>query len=178
MIRKSIATVLIAGTVAAVGINSLIPKALAESQVQFICSQSFDTQTNRRLPTTFAWTPRGKIALVRWVKNLSDYSGQQRCEKVSPRFQEAYANGTLNWITNGKMNGQPVICTASSEGGPCQTLLMTLRPKDNSLAILIDFKDNLNGRASGPIRHSSGTPQVYYKIDIEEFLRNAPVEKE
>ena len=178
MKMKAIATVLIAGTVADVGISSLIPKALAESQVQFICSESFDSQSNRRFPTTFAWTPRGKIALVRWVKNLGNYSGQQRCEKVSPRFQEAYANRTLNVLTNGRMNGQPVICTASEYGGSCHTLLMTLRPGDNSLAILNDFKDNLNGRTIGPIRHSSGTPQVYYQIDIEEFLRNAPVEKE
>jgi len=175
---KSIATVLIAGTVAAVGINSLIPKALAQSKVQFICSQSFDSQTNRRLPTTLAWTQKGKIAVIRWVKNLGGYSGQQRCKAVSPRFQEAYDNGTLNLITNDVIDRKPVICSVREYGGPCQTVLMTLRPGDNSWKVLNELKEILNGHQLGPIRHSSGIPQIYYEVNIEEWLRNAPVEKE
>ena len=175
---KSIATVLIAGTLAAVGINSLIPKALAQSPVQFICSQSFDRQTNRRVPTTFAWTPRGKIATIRWVKNLGGYSGQQRCKAVSPRFQEAYDNGTLNLITNDIRNRKPVICSVREYGAPCQTVLMTLRPEDNSWKVLNELKEILSGHQVGPIRHSSGTPQVYYEVNVDEWLRNAPVEPE
>lgn len=147
-------------------------------KVQFICNQSFNKGTGERLPTTFAWTERGKIAVVRWkTEEFSGYSPQKRCDEVSPRFQEAYNRGTLKMITNGKMNNQPVICTATEYRGECQTLLMTLRSTDDSLQVLNSFKDVLNGRGTGPILHNSGTAQVYYQVDIETFLRTAPVEE-
>jgi hypothetical protein len=149
-----------------------------QQQVQFICAQSFDKATNRRLPTTFAWTARGKIAIVRWkTEQFPDYPPQKRCQEVSPRFQEAYNSGTLDYITNGKMNNQPVICTTTAYGGTCRTLLMTLRSQDNSLGVLNELRNILNGRTVGPVVHSSGMPQAYYEIDIQYFLENAPVEE-
>jgi Circadian oscillating protein COP23 len=148
-------------------------------KVQFICNDSFDKGTGARLPTTFAWAERGKIAVVRWkTEEFAGYSPQKRCDEVSPRFQEAYDRGTLKMITNGKVNGQPVICTATEYRGKCETLLMTLRSTDDSIKILNSFKDILNGRGAGPILHNSGFPQVYYQVDIETFLRTAPVEGE
>jgi hypothetical protein len=82
------------------------------SPVQFICSEGYDRVSTRRYPTTYAWTQRGKIAIVRWkTEQFPGYLPQKRCEEVSPRFQEAYENGTLSFITNGTMNRQPVICT-------------------------------------------------------------------
>jgi hypothetical protein len=148
-------------------------------KVQFICNESFDKETGARMPTTFAWADRGKIAVVRWrTEEFSGYPPQERCNEVSPRFQEAYDNGTLKMITNGTINNQPVICTATEYRGKCQTLLMTLRESDDSLQLLNSFKDILNGRSTGPILHSSGTAQVYYQVDIETFLRTAPVEEQ
>ncbi|MCU0534726.1 MAG: COP23 domain-containing protein [Hydrococcus sp. Prado102] len=148
-------------------------------KVQFICNQSFNKGTGERLPTTFAWTEKGKIAIVRWkTEEFASYSPQRRCDEVSPRFQEAYDNGTLKMITNGRMNGQPVICTATAYRGECQTLLMTLRSTDDSLRVLNSFNDVLSGRSTGPILHNSGSPQVYYQVDIETFLRTAPVEEQ
>jgi hypothetical protein len=55
---------------------------------------------------------------------------------------------------------------------------MTLRSQDNSLAILEELKNVLQGRSSGPVVHSSGNPQVYYQINIEQFLKTAPVEEQ
>jgi hypothetical protein len=149
------------------------------SPVQFICSEGYDRVSTRRLPTTYAWTQRGKIALVRWkTEQFPGYPPQKRCEEVSPRFQEAYESGTLSFITNGMMNRQPVICTTRQYGGGCETLLMTLRLQDNSLAILEELKNVLKGRTSGPVVHSSGTARVYYQINIEQFLETAPVEEQ
>lgn len=153
----------------------------AQSEVKFICSDGFDRASGQRLPTTYAWTEKGKIAIVRWSKKWGSgqaFSPQKRCEEVSPRFQEAFNNGTLNFITNGTINGQPAICAASEDKGACQTLLMTLRPEENPLQILNELKNVLNGRSAGPIQHSSGTPQVYYQVDMKTFLSNAPVEEE
>jgi Circadian oscillating protein COP23 len=178
MNKKSPTGLLVAATITLIGLISAIPPTTAQTQVQFTCNQSYDQQSDRRFPTTFAWTSKGKTAVIRWVKNLGGYSPQDRCQDVSPRFQEAYDNGTLNLITNGKVKGQPVICTAKEYDAACETVLMTLRPKEDSLKILNNLKDIFEGsRQVGPIKNSSGIPQIYYQIDIEEFFRNAPVEK-
>jgi hypothetical protein len=189
MMRQLIVTVL---TTSAIGpaaalwaIAATIPffaqTTHAQSEVKFICSDGFDRASGQRLPTTYAWTERGKIAIIRWSKKWGsgqNFTPQRRCEEVSPRFQEAFNNGTLNFITNGRMNDLPVICAANEDKGACQTQLITLRPEDKPLQILSQLKDILNGKSTGPIQHSSGTPQVYYQVDIETFLRTAPVEGE
>jgi Circadian oscillating protein COP23 len=177
MNKKLPTGLLVAATITVTGLISAIPPTTAQSQVQFTCNQSYELQSDRRFPTTFAWTSRGKVAVIRWVKDLGDHSPQDRCKNVSPRFQQAYDNGTLNLITNSKVKGEPVICTAKEYGAACEIVLMTLRPEENSLRILNDLKNILDGHQVGPIKHSSGIPQIYYQIDIEEFLRNAPVEK-
>lgn len=52
----------------------------------------------------------------------------------------------LNLITTGKIDGRPVICTSRSLGAVCDTLSITLRPKDNFLEILTQLQELLNGR--------------------------------
>ncbi|MEM8779432.1 MAG: COP23 domain-containing protein [Cyanobacteria bacterium P01_G01_bin.49] len=147
----------------------------ADNKVKFVCGESFDPDGGNRLPTTFAWTPRGKIAVVRWAtKDFPNYPPERRCQEVSPRFQAAYDNGTLNLLTNGTMNNQPVICTTQDVGDGCNTLLVTLRPNDDSRQFLEQIVSLLNGEKVGPPKH---TNQRYVQIDIEEFLQTAPVEE-
>lgn len=176
---NSFATGLLGTLVASLSLNLPIARAQANSEVRFICADSFDSETSKSQPTTFAWTPRGKIALVRWHTEFftgAGFTPQQRCDSVSPRFQEAYENKTLGLITNGTINNQPVICTSKEPGGACQTLLMTLRPEDNSLQVLNSLRQVMNGEQVGPVKHNADIPQVYYKVDLENFLRTAPVE--
>jgi hypothetical protein len=180
-------TILLSASAIATTSITLSPKVVqAESRVQFVCSQSFNRNDGRRYPTTVAWTKRGKVAIIQWTKAWTNkITAQQRCEEVSSRFEQAYNKGTLNFITNGTMNGQRVICTTSESGRACETLLMTLRsedlrPKDKSLTILNTLKDLLNGRLTQqpPIQHSSGVPQIYYEVDMEQFLQESPVMEE
>lgn len=178
---QSIATTVLASS--AIALFSLdTPAQEAPKDVEFICADGYDQQTGERLPTTYAWTERGKIAVVRWSTEFfadEGFSPQKRCEEVSPRFDEAYHNGTLSYLTNGEMNDQSVICTAQESGGSCADLLITLRPKDNPLALIEELANVLQGRSTGPIRHSSeGAPQVYYQVDMDKFLRTAPVEED
>lgn len=158
--------------------NSSLPPIQAQTKTEFICADSYDPQSGERNPTTFAWTPRGKVAVVRWqTEEFAQYPPQERCAEVSPRFNQAYHNDTLGLISNGTMNNQPVICTVKEAGGQCETLLMTLRSQDDSFEILNHFRRLFNGEQVGPVKHSAGKPQVYYKIDIEQFLQTAPVEE-
>ena len=179
MKRNLLATLLTTTTlVTEIGLNLTWQKVHAETETKFICAASYDPEAQKRNPTTFAWTPRGKIAVVRWsTEYFLKYSPQQRCNQVSPRFHKAYHNNTLGLMTNGTMNNQPVICTAKEAGGACHTLLMTLRPEDNSLKILNHFRRLFNGEQVGPVKHNAGTPQVFYRMDIENFLKTAPVEE-
>ena len=165
--------------VSAIDLNITVPKVEAETATKFVCAKIYAPETKQRNPTTVAWAPRGKIAIVDWtIESFPNYPPQQRCNEVSPRFHQAYHNDTLGLITNGKMNNQPVICTAKEPGGACETLLMTLRPEDNSLQILNHFRRLFKGEQVGPVKHNAGTPQIYYRIDIEKFLQIAPVEEE
>lgn len=168
------------GITLALSLNVPLKQARANNdEVEFVCAESFDTESGKALPTTFAWKPEGKIAIIRWESEAflnSGFSPQQRCDSVSPRFQEAYDNDSFGMITNSTMNNQSVICTTDEYGGDCKTLLMTLRPKDDSLRVLGNLRKIFNGEQAGAIKHNGGITQAYYRVDIERFLETAPVE--
>ncbi|WP_017721614.1 COP23 domain-containing protein [Kamptonema formosum] len=183
---KAIIAVLATGAMAAGCANTTEVSKQPESNpdkssetVTFICREGFDKVSGQKLPTTYASNARGKIAVVRWETNYfskSGYTPKERCEEVSPRLQKAYENGSLLFLAYGTMNGQPAICTSRSDGGGCDTLLITLRPNDDPMPILQQLGDTLQGRSTGPLRHSSGASQMYIQVDIKEFLESAPVD--
>ena len=118
-----------------------------EAQMQFTCSTSYSYRLKKRVPTTLSWSPAGKRALIQWVKQMdSHWTPEKRCQEVSQRMQEATNVGTMRYITNGKMNGQRVICTAMEVNGDCKNLLMTLRPGDKPLKFMSEFKEIFNGQ--------------------------------
>ena len=147
--------------------------------IQFACGQNFDRNSQQYVFTTFAWNSHHKKPIISWKNESFSNTGfdpQQRCEKVSPRFQKAYSDRTLKFLTHGTMNGQSVICTSSRVGGECQTLLLTLLPEDDPLQTLEQLSDIFLGYASSPLQQSSEEPikevgdRVYVRVDIEEFL--------
>jgi Circadian oscillating protein COP23 len=145
-----------------------------EDKARFTCGTSYSYQLKKRVPTTLLWNPSGKRALIQWVKQMdSHWTPEKRCQEVSQRMQEANNAGTMKFITNGKINGQRVICSATEVNGDCKNLLMTLRPGDNSLKFINEFKEVFTARSEGIIQHSSGEPQIYLRIDLNEMLRNA-----
>ena len=152
------------------------------NNIRFICASGYDRDSDKHYPTTYAWTPRGKVAIVRWKYDWfesTQWNPQTRCEAVSPRFQEAYSNGSMNFFTYAWENNQRVVCTAYQRGGDCTTMLFTLRPENDPVETIRDLTNILNGRATSPLQHSSGEKRVYFKIiDIDRFLETAPVEKE
>ena len=82
------------------------------------------------------------------------WSPEARCQEVSKRFESYHRDGTLNFLTTGRMNRQSVVCVAQSQGGPCSGLLFTLKPGSNpgqTLQKLLDVRH----RATGPLNESA-----------------------
>jgi hypothetical protein len=171
MKSKTINRLIIAGMASAIAFS-----LICNHQVKALEKRRFICQTKQLLPRTYTLYEGQKRTLIRWTKALGEKTPQERCEQASSRFQEAYDKDALKIITNGIMNKQPVICTANDYGGDCVNLLITLNPKEDSLQVLNELKEALLGRSIGPIIHNSGVPQIYYQIDLEQAIKNAPVE--
>jgi Circadian oscillating protein COP23 len=147
------------------------------AQIQFTCGSTFNNRQNRKVPTTIAWNSSERRAIVQWVKPMGNWTPEQRCQEVSQRMQVANDAETLKYLTNGKIGGKKAICTATEVNGKCKNLLLTLRSNDKALDFLSELKDLFNGRSEGPIEHSSGEPQMYIRIDVNELWKNSPILK-
>ena len=153
-------------------------QSTSNHSIQIICNRRYDEASSQYVHTTLAWNAKYKKSIVVWKQE--DFSGngyppQRRCEEVSPRFQQAYDNGSLRYITHGTMNGQPVICTARQVGG-CNTLLITLKHQADAEKTLEQLSDVLLNYADAPLQQSSGKiayskdNRPYIEVDIEDFL--------
>ncbi len=151
--------------------------AEGETDARFFCGKTINAKTGKAIPTTLASTRRGNVAMIFWQSTFFAQQGKgftptDRCEEVSKRFQTFYQEGILSYLTTGQMNNQNVICVSDEYGGPCQGLLLTLEPKDNPEQVLQELL-NVRARARGAIVRSAGPSY----IDVQDFLDNAPVEK-
>ena len=134
---------------------------------KFYCGHS------KNVPTTMAKTSRGAVSVIHWVSTLGEtYTPEKRCQIVSEKFQTFYQDGTLNYLTTGTVNHQPVICAAQHENGPCTGVLFTLKPNSDpgrTLQHLLSIRD----RAPGLVLNESA-PQLY--VNMADFLDAAPIE--
>ena len=135
---------------------------------RFFCGSS------GKIPATKATTRSGKnIDVIRWTSDTFEeagWSAQRRCEEVSSRFEKLRLEGRLKYLTTGRMNGQPVICSTSSRGGSCDGLLYTLKPNQDPGATLQSLL-NVRSRASGPLNET--TERIY--LEIEEVINTAEI---
>lgn len=134
------------------------PPASAQSAPLFFCGQDSGT------PTTMVRTPTGDRSFIRWTSSHfsgSGWSAEQRCKVVSERLQTAHSRGNLKFITTGRMNDQPVICSANSDGGRCLDLLYTLKPGQDPVQALRALLSARQG-SSGPVSETSS--RVYMSL--------------
>ncbi|MFN9631294.1 MAG: COP23 domain-containing protein [Cyanobacteriota bacterium] len=144
----------------------LAPSAHAKAQ-GFVCS------TLSGVPTTLATMADGKqIPVIRWTSKVFDGAGwtpERRCQEVSARFDLLNRQGRLTYLTTGRINGQPVICTAPSNGGGCDGLLYTLKPGQNATTTLRDLLD-VRLKAREPLYETNG--RLY--VSMDELLATPP----
>jgi len=140
----------------------------APSARGFVCGASGG------VPSTNAVKTDGKqVPVIRWTSNVFDSAGwspQRRCQEVSARFDQYLKEGRLTYLTTGRVNGVPVICTAQSRGGACDGLLYTLKPGQNATATLQNLLE-IRVKARGPLNETSS--RLY--VSLDELLNTAQV---
>ena len=171
MKNKIITSLLISSSLITVANFNNVSQAQT-SDIQFTCGVSTNEKSNKPVPTTMVTFKDKKIPLIQWVKKIGTWTPQERCKVVSSNFQKAQQEGSLQYLTNATQGSSNVICAATEVGGSCKTLIMTLRPSDNSAQLLGEIKESLRSRLAGTIQHSSGHPQLYIQLDLEETLNN------
>lgn len=138
--------------------------------VQYSCSMI------QGVPTTIARTRQGTVAVITWKSQYfgANYTPERRCQIVSERFQKHANQGTLKYVTVGKMNGENVMCVAKGQGGGCRTdgLLITFESRDNPYTVIKELF-GVSGRAGGGPASRGGQPSQPY-ISIGNVLQSAP----
>jgi len=156
-----------AGAMAAMVCSALSCLALAPAPAEAsVQARSFVCSTSAGAPATNVVTQSGQqVPLIRWtsaVFNDAGWTPERRCQEVSSRFNDYFRQGRLDFITTGRMNGLPVICTARSHGGACDGLLFTLKPGQNATKTLQDLF-SVRTKARGPLNETNS--RVYISID-------------
>ncbi len=132
----------------------------------------------QNLPTTVAWIPekRGHIRIVIWKSEIFlGWKPEQRCQNVSPKFQKFYENSSLNYLTNGKVKGYPVICAVATEGDKCSrdNQLFQLKNEQGSELVIYRLVNALEGGGATDSLYQSSGKQRY--VSISEVLLKAPI---
>lgn len=135
-------------------------------------ARGFTCGTAAGVPSTNAMTSSGKqVPVIRWTSstfNDAGWSQQRRCEEVSARFDTYLKQGRLSYITTGRMNGLPVICTATSKSSGCDGLLYTLKPGQDATSTLRNLLE-IRVKARGPLNET--TERLY--VGLDELLETA-----
>ena len=163
MTRNAVLTSALALVVSIIQISDARAGAAARG---FVCGVS------NGAPSTNAVKADGdQVPVIRWTSTTFEASGwspERRCQEVSGRFDTYLKQGRLAFITTGRINGLPVICTAASNGGPCDRLLYTLMPGQNATATLRDLYE-IRVKARGPLNET--TSRLY--VSLDELIKNA-----
>jgi hypothetical protein len=136
---------------------------------RFYCNSSEDG-----VPTTFVETAQGTYPVIRWVSDYftpHGYDQTTRCRQVSDKFQTHFNDGSLNYITTGVVNHQPVICVSDTNGGTCQAVLFTLKPEQNASRIIQRLFDLRSGAASGPLEETGSRLYLNFNRYLEDTVK-------
>lgn len=151
---------------AAVTASLATTPARAESRAEFFCGVA------NGIPTTTVRTGKDtQVALIQWKSDYFSSSGfdaETRCRLVSARFQDYYNRGLLKYLTAGRMNGEPVICVAETEGGPCRHLLFTLKRNADPSRTLSNLTQLRSRATSTPLRETGDRPYISFEEFVEQ----------
>ena len=151
---------------------------LPEDRVTFYCGTIYESDTGNEIPTTLAYVPQRKtnIPIVAWTNdNIAAWNPQRRCDAVSFKFQTFYEDGRLNYLSDGEVAGEQVICALLEKQEQCrgENQLFQVREGTDSKEVIVGIKEILRGKRSETevIYQSSGDRNY---VSISGLLENAP----
>jgi hypothetical protein len=144
-----------------VGINAIATHPAYAERTSFSCGK------HEKYPATIALTTRGKLTVIVWTTAVSNgMTPKQRCNDASQRFQTAYENGNINYLTTGVIGDNHVICSAREEDGDCVEVLFTVNPSSDPNKVLQDLL-RIRAYKGGPV-YQNGNGPIY--VNLEEYL--------
>ena len=147
--------------------GAILPAAQAAPAARgFICGSAQGAPSTNAIKAD-----GGQVPVIRWTSTTFEAAGWsqgRRCQEVSSRFDTFLKQGRLAYITTGRINGLPVICTASSNGGACDGLLYTHKPGQNATATLQNLLE-IRVKARGPLNET--TSRLY--VSLDELMSSA-----
>ena len=153
-------------------------KELPEDRITFYCGTISESDTGNQIPTTLAYVPQRKtnIPIVAWTNNsIAAWNPQRRCDAVSFKFQTFYQDGRLNYLSDGQVAGEQVICALLEKQEQCsgENQLFQVREGTDSEEVIVGIKEILKGKRSETevIYQSSGNRNY---VSISGLLENAP----
>lgn len=143
--------------------------------VTFLCKEIFDPASESNIPATVAWIPKrqGHVRFIGWKSQYFPLSPKERCEAVTKSFQKYYNEGRLDYLSTGKLNGYPVICTAKP-GETCseENHLFTIKREHNPNLVLQKLLNIATGKASSPIYQNSGKK---LHVEVQKIFDDVPL---
>lgn len=153
-------------------------KEFPEDRVTFYCGTISELEADNKTPTTLAYVPQRKthIPIVAWTNDsIAAWNPERRCDAVSSRFQTFYQDGRLNYLTDGQVAGEPVICALLDKQEQCsgENQLFQVREGTNSGDVIVGIKEILKGKRSETevIQQNSAGDRNY--VSISGLLENA-----
>ncbi|NJR32866.1 MAG: hypothetical protein HC778_08775 [Chamaesiphon sp. CSU_1_12] len=158
---------------------SFLAPATAQTEGKFYCGQTYDSIGKTNVPATLMSSPRRAkpIVVIAWKSQYfgGNFTPQQRCAIVSPKFQAAYAAGNFEYLKVGKEGNLPIVCAVKTENQRCTRaeMLFTLKPFGNTQSQLNALMGNIEGGEAGPDIYQSSSSQTEGIVNIREFFNSA-----
>lgn len=167
-------------TQAEIAVENTDGKEFPEDRVTFYCGTISESDTEK-IPTTLAYVPQRKthIPIVAWTNDsIGAWDPERRCDTVSSKFQTFYQDGRLNYLTDGQVAGEQVICAQLETQEQCsgENQLFQVRSGTDSEEVIVGITEILKGKQSGTgiIEQNSLGDRNYISISISGLLENAP----
>lgn len=149
------------------------------NKVTFFCREGLDKASGKNIPFTVAWVPeRNKhVRIIAWKSEFFEKAGwtsQERCQKVTERFNKMYDTGRLNYFGSGANNGYPIICGLLNKEDTCnaENQLFTVKSGSQIKVVLEKLIGIGEGDGGGVLYQNSGQ-QI--RVSVKDILNNATV---
>ncbi len=171
------------GLISVLGISNTVVNqkpSFSQEMSKFLCAKAYEADHRGKLPATVLWVAEQKknVVMIYWKsEKFKDWSPEERCETVSPKIDQAFREGRLNYITYGKVNNLDVICAVAKQGQICNSnnQLFTISTNQDSQKVE-ELMEALFQGIGGPVYQSGD--QRYIEVDLSKIAEQKGVEIE